>query len=163
MAEFHHSFRAALASLAILSGTALSIAFLSTTFTDSASAASKAVKKNFAAKCERVYSDKSVKALAIEETLSYQQICVCARTNRNLRRQLGAAGVTCINNQVTNINQAVSPTGEPGPGPGPEPGPTLNGNNGWGNGGEGINSGSPHGNADQSGTKSADAQGTGDR
>jgi hypothetical protein len=127
MAAFNYSFRAVLASITILSGTALSIALLSNIFIDSASAASKAAtKKNFAAKCERVYgSDKSVKALAIEETLSYQQLCVCARTNRALRQQLGAAGISCANNQITNFNQ---PTlgGTP---PGTPPGSTLTGFN----------------------------------
>jgi hypothetical protein len=129
MAAFNRSFRAVLTSITILSGTALSIAFLSNTFTDSASAASKAsAKRNFAAQCERVYSNKSVKALAIEETLSYQQICVCARTNRELRRQLTAAGVTCTNNQITNFNQPTI-SGEPPGGPNPPPGATLTGFN----------------------------------
>jgi hypothetical protein len=130
MAAFNYSFRAVLASITILSGTALSIALLSNTFTDSASAASKAAtKKNFAAKCERVYgSDKSVKALAIEETLSYQQLCVCARTNRALRQQLGAAGISCANNQITNFNQPTI-SGEPPGGPNPPPGTTLTGFN----------------------------------
>lgn len=158
------SFRAVLASITILSGTALSIVFLSSTFTDSASAASKvSAKRNFAAQCERVYGTTSVKALAIEETLSYQQICVCARTNRELRRQLNAAGVTCANNQITNINQPVSQPGEPGPGPNPDPGPgpALKGNNGFGNGGEGVNKGSFKGKTAD--TKSTDTDGTGVR
>jgi hypothetical protein len=124
MAAFNYSFRAVLASITILSGTALSIAFLSNTFFDSASAANKgATKRNFAAKCERVYSNKSVKALAIEEARSYQQICVCAQNNRELRRQLSAAGVTCTNNQITNFNQP-TPSTDTG-GPTPPGGPTL--------------------------------------
>jgi hypothetical protein len=129
MAAFDYSFRAVLASITILSGTALSIAFFSNTFGDSASAASKAsAKGNFAAKCDRVYGNASVKALAVEETLSYQQICVCARTNRDLRRQLNAAGVTCTNNQITNFNQPTI-SGEPPGGPNPPPGATLTGFN----------------------------------
>jgi hypothetical protein len=127
MAAFNYSFRAVFASITILSGTALSIAFLSNTFPDSASAASKALaKKNFAAKCERVYSNSSLKALAIEETLSYQQLCVCARTNRALRQQLGAAGISCTNNQITNFNQPTIGGTPPG---GPPPGSTLTGFN----------------------------------
>ena len=162
MAAFNYFFRAVLASITILSGTVLSIAFLSSTFTDSASAASKAsAKRNFAAQCERVYSNRSVKALAIEETLSYQQLCVCARTNRALRQQLGAAGVSCANNQISNFNQPVSPPGEPGPGPGPGPSPALKGNNGFGNLGEGVNKGSFKGKTAD--TKSTDTDGTGVR
>jgi hypothetical protein len=129
MAAFNYSFRAVLASITILSGTVLSIAFLSNTFADSASAASKAAtKKNFAAKCERVYgSDKSVKALAIEQSLSYQDICDCAQTNKNLKKQIGAAGIKCFDTKITNFNQPTI-TGEP-PGPNPPPGVTLEGFN----------------------------------
>ena len=157
MVAFNCSFRAVLSTITILSGTALSIAFIGNTFINSASAA----KKNFAAKCERAYSDRSVKALAIEETLSYQQLCVCARTNRALRQQLGAAGISCANNQITNFNEPVSPSGEPGPGPGPDPSPALNGNNGFGNLGEGVNKGSFKGKTAD--TKSPDTDGTGVR
>ena len=161
MATFHYSFRATLASIAILSGAALSITFLIHTFTDSATAA----KKNFAAKCERAYGDISAKALAIEETLSYQQVCVCARTNRTLRRKLGAAGIKCNNSQLTNFNEApraLGPGPDPGPSPGPDPDPgPLKGNNGWGNGAEGINSGSFTGKTADS--KSTDRNGTGVR
>lgn len=125
MAAFNYSFRAVLASITILSGTALSIAFLSNTFTDSASAASKAAtKKNFAAKCERVYSNKSVKALAITPA-SNQEICACAQTNRDLRRQLGAAGIKCNQTTITNFNLA-TPNAPPGVTP---PGVTLEGFN----------------------------------
>jgi hypothetical protein len=157
MVAFNCSFRAVLASITILSGTALSIVFTSNTFINSASAA----KKNFAAKCERVYSDRSVKALAIGEPLSYQQACICARTNREFRRQLGASGISCTNNQITNFNQPVSPSGEPGPGPGPDPSPALKGNNGFGNLGEGVNKGSFKGKTAD--TKSPDTDGTGVR
>jgi hypothetical protein len=157
MVAFNCSFRAVLASITILSGTALSIAFISNTFINSASAA----KKNFAVKCERVYSDRSVKALAIGEPLSYQQACICARTNRELRRKLGASGITCTNNQITNFNETVNQSGEPGPGPDPGPGPALKGNNGFGNGGEGVNKGSFKGKTAD--TKSPDTDGTGVR
>lgn len=167
MAPFHYCFRVTFASVALWSATALSIIFVSSTFTNSASAANKAMAtKNFAAKCEQVYSDRSVKSLAIEETLSYQQICVCARTNRMLRQQLGAAGISCTNTRITNFNQAVATPGpgpdpDPGPGPGPGPDPDLKGNNGWGNGAEGINSGSFKGKTAES--KSTDNKGTGVR
>src|SRR5215216_6190912 len=120
MAAFNYSFRAALASITILSGTALSIAFISNAFTDSASAASKAsAKRNFAAKCERVYaSDKSVKALAIEQSLSYKEICDCAQSSKNLKKQIGAAGIKCFDTKITNFNQPTI-SGEPPGGPSP--------------------------------------------
>jgi hypothetical protein len=132
---------------------------IGTVFTNATLAASK----NFAAKCEGVIGN-NVKALAIEPTYSYQQLCVCARTNPELRKQIGAAGIKCNESTLTNFNQAtVAPPGEPPSGPPPGPEPTLNGNNGWGNGGEGINAGSPHGTFDQSSTKSADKNGQGQR
>ena len=167
MTAFYWSSRSALASLAILGGTALSIIFLSNPLTSTATAAGKATaKKNFAVQCERLYSDRSVKALAIEETLSYQEICACARTNGALRQKLGAAGISCANNRIVNFNQDVNTSG-PGPGPRPEPGPVSDpdpaakGNNGWGNGAEGVNNGSFTGKTAD--TKSADNKGTGER
>jgi hypothetical protein len=130
---------------------------MGTVFTDATWAASK----NFAAKCERVMGN-NVKALAIEPTYSYQELCVCARTNPELRKQIGAAGIKCNESTITNFNQAtIAPPGEPPSGPPPGPEPTLNGNNGWGNGGEGINAGSDNGNVTQSGPKSADKNGQG--
>ena len=165
MATFHWSSRSVFASLVILGGTALSIIFLSNPLTNAASAAGMAAtKKNFAMQCERVYSDRSVKALAVEETFSHQQICACARTNRALRQKLGAAGISCANNQITNFNQDVDTSGPgsgQGPGPEPTPEPAAKGNNGWGNGGEGVNNGSFKGKTAE--TKSADKKGTGER
>jgi hypothetical protein len=134
---------------------------MSNMFVDTAFAASK----NFAAQCEQIVGG-NVKALAIEPSYSNQQLCACARTNEELRRQLTATGVKCNESSITNFNQAIAAppdTTEPPPGPPPGPPPALQGNNGWGNGGEGINSGSPHGTFDQSSTKSADSDGTGQR
>ena len=128
-------------------------------FTDTSLAASK----NFAAQCERIVGN--VKALAIEPAYSNQQLCACARTNQEFRRQLSATGIKCNENKLTNFNQAVAtppdtePPNEP-PTP-PEPEPTLQGNNGWGNGGEGINNGSDNGNVAQSDPKSDDVNGGG--
>jgi hypothetical protein len=122
-----------------------------------------AASKNFAAQCEQIVGG-NVKALAIEPGYSNQQLCACARTNQELRRQLTATGVKCNESKITNLNQAIATppsTPEPPSPPGPEP--ALQGNNGWGNGGEGINSGSPHGTDEQSSTKSADRTGTGQR
>ena len=126
---------------------------IGTVFTNATLAASK----NFAAKCEGVIGN-NVKALAIEPTYSYQQLCVCARTNPELRKQIGAAGIKCNESTLTNFNQPTVVTPDE-----PEPEPTLNGNNGWGNGGEGINAGSDNGNVAQSGPKSADKNGQGQR
>jgi hypothetical protein len=137
----------------------VSCAALVNVFTDSTMAASK----NFAAKCESVIGN-NVKALAIEPTYSYQQLCVCARTNPELRKQLGAAGIKCSETTLTNFNQAtIAPPGEPPSEPPTGPEPSLRGNNGWGNGGEGINAGSDDGTFAQSSTKSADTNGQGQR
>jgi hypothetical protein len=147
------SMRAAFLILSAASSIAMSIAF-----TETASAASK----NFAAKCEGVIGN--VKALAIEPAYSHQQICACAQTNQELRKQLGAAGIKCNESTITNFNQAVAtPSDTPETPTTPEPEPALNGNNGWGNGGEGINSGSDNGNVAQAEPKSADSTGEGQR
>jgi hypothetical protein len=121
--------------------------------------------KSLSAQCEALM-DNSVRGLAIQETYSNAQLCACARTSSEMRRQVGAAGVSCPE-QNRNFNPPTTASAsppEPGPGPGPGPGnPRLKGNNGWGNGGEGINAGSDKGNDPQSSTKSADAGGGGDR
>jgi hypothetical protein len=154
MTNSHNSLRAPFGLLVILSAVS-SIAIMSNTFAGSASAASK----NFAATCEGLTGSGSVKALAVEPAYSNQQICACAQTNEVLRKRLGAAGIKCNADTLTNLNQAVTPptdTTEP-----PTPEPALNGNNGWGNGGEGINNGSDNGNVAQSDPKSADKNGQG--
>jgi len=154
MTSSHNLLRAPFGFLVILSAVS-SIALMSNTFAESASAASK----NFAATCEGLTGGGSVKALAVEPAYSNQQICACAQTNQELRKQLGAAGIKCNADTLTNLNQAVTPptdTTEP-----PTPEPALNGNNGWGNGGEGINNGSDNGNVAQSDPKSADRNGQG--
>ncbi len=159
MTSSHNLLRAPFGFLVILSAVS-SIALMSSTFAGSASAASK----NFAATCEGLTGSGSVKALAVEPVYSHQQICACAQTNQELRKQLGAAGVKCNADTLTNLNQAVTPpaaTTEPPTPPGSEP--ALNGNNGWGNGGEGINNGSDNGNVAQSDPKSADSSGKGQR
>ncbi|HKG73417.1 MAG TPA: hypothetical protein VKA79_04185 [Aestuariivirgaceae bacterium] len=131
-------------------------------FTDTSLAASK----NFAARCEQIIGN-NVKALAIEPAYSNQQLCACARTNQELRRQLSATGMKCNESTITNFNQAVAtpPDTEPPNEPPTEPPaePALKGNNGWGNGGEGINNGSDNGTLAQSSTKSADSRGGGER
>jgi len=131
-------------------------------FTDTSWAASK----NFAAQCERIVGN-NVKALAIEPAYSNQQLCACARTNQEFRKQLSATGIKCNESTITNFNQAVAtpPDTEPPSEPPTEPPtePSLRGNNGWGNGGEGTNNGSPQGTFAQSSTKSADSDGNGDR
>jgi hypothetical protein len=131
-------------------------------FTDTSWAASK----NFAAQCERIVGN-NVKALAIEPTYSNQQLCACARTNEEFRRQLSATGIKCNESKITNFNQAVAtpPDTEPPNEPPTEPPtePALRGNNGWGNGGEGINNGSDNGTLAQSEPKSDDVTGGGDR
>jgi hypothetical protein len=159
MTSSHNFLRAPFGFLVILSAVS-SIALMSNTFAESASAASK----NFAATCEGLTGGGSVKALAVEPAYSNQQICACAQTNEVLRKRLGAAGIKCNADTLTNLNQAVTPptdTTEPPTPPGPEP--ALNGNNGWGNGGEGINNGSDNGTVAQSGPKSADTDGQGRR
>jgi hypothetical protein len=35
-------------------------------------------------------------------------MCACAQINEELRKQLGAAGVKCNENTITNLNQAVT-------------------------------------------------------
>jgi hypothetical protein len=159
MTNSHNSLRAPFGLLVILSAVS-SIAIMSNTFAGSASAASK----NFAATCEGLAGSGSVKALAVEPAYSHQQICACAQTNEELRKQLGAAGVKCNESTLTNFNQAVTTpsdtTETPTP---PESEPALNGNNGWGNGGEGINNGSDNGTVAQSDPKSADTDGKGQR
>lgn len=157
MTSSRNSLRAPFGFLVILSAVS-SIALMSNTFAGSASAASK----NFAATCEGLTGSGPVKALAIEPTYSNQQICACAQTNEVLRKQLGAAGIKCNADTLTNLNQAVTPPTDTTQPPTP-PGPALNGNNGWGNGGEGINNGSDNGNVAQSDTKSADRNGKGQR
>ena len=140
------------ATFVVLS-TISSLAF-SHMFTDTSLAASK----NFAAQCERLIGS-NVKALAIEPTYSNQQLCACARTNQELRRQLGAAGVKCTSTTITNFNQAVatpSDTDEP-----PTNEPALRGNNGWGNGAEGTNNGSDDGNLAQASSKTSESGGIG--
>jgi hypothetical protein len=131
-------------------------------FTDTSWAASK----NFAAQCERIVGN-NVKALAIEPTYSNQQLCACARTNEEFRRQLSATGIKCNESKITNFNQAVAtpPDTEPPNEPPTEPPtePALRGNNGWGNGGEGINNGSDNGTLAQSEPKSDDVTGGGER
>jgi hypothetical protein len=159
MTSSYNLLRAPFGFLVILSAVS-SIALMSNTFAESASAASK----NFAATCEGLTGGGSVKALAVEPAYSNQQICACAQTNEKLRKQLGAAGIKCNADTLTNLNQVVTPptdTTQPPTPPGPEP--ALNGNNGWGNGGEGINNGSDNGTAAQSDTKSADKNGQGQR
>jgi hypothetical protein len=154
----HNSLHAPFGFLVILSAVS-SIAIMSNTFAGSASAASK----NFAATCEGLTGSGSVKALAIEPNYSNQQICACAQTNQELRKQLGAAGIKCNADTLTNLNQAVTTPESVTPTPTPESEPALNGNNGWGNGGEGINNGSDNGNVAQSDPKSADTDGKGQR
>jgi hypothetical protein len=126
-------------------------------FTDTSLAASK----NFAARCEQIIGN-NVKALAIEPAYSHQQLCACARTNQELRRQISATGIKCNESTITNFNQTVAtpPDTEP---PTEPPEPALKGNNGWGNGGEGINNGSDNGTLAQSEPKSDDVSGGGDR
>ena len=131
-------------------------------FTDTSWAASK----NFAAQCERIIGN-NVKALAIEPAYSNQQLCACARTNQEFRRQLSATGIKCNESKITNFTQAVAtpPDTEPPNEPPTEPPtePALRGNNGWGNGGEGINNGSDNGTLAQSEPKSDDVTGGGER
>jgi hypothetical protein len=115
------SFRAAVGSIILFSAVS-GIAIMSDTFTESAVAASK----NFAAKCERLTG--SVKALAIVPTYSHQQICACAQTNRELRKQLGAAGIKCSESKITNFNQPAGVNGDNGD----------NGDNGVNNGDDGL-------------------------
>ena len=123
---------------------------------------SVAASKNFAAQCERIVEN-NVKALAIETTYSNQQLCACARTNQEFRRQLSATGIKCNESAITNFNQAVATPPDTEPPNEPPTEPSLRGNNGWGNGGEGINNGSPQGTFAQSSTKSDDSDGTGQR
>jgi hypothetical protein len=158
MTSSHNFLRAPSGCLVILSAVS-SIAVMSSTFAGSASAASK----NFAATCEGLTGSRSVKALAVEPAYSHQQICACAKTNKELRKQLGAVGINCNADTLTNLNQAVTPPTDATEPPTPEPEPALNGNNGWGNGGEGINNGSDNGNVAQSDPKSADSNGKGQR
>jgi hypothetical protein len=144
------SMRAAIVVLSTVSCAAM--------FTDMSVAASK----NFAAQCEQIVGN-NVKALAIEPAYSNQQLCACARTNEELRRQLGATGIKCNESTITNFNQAVATPPDTEPPGEPPTEPALKGNNGWGNGGEGINNGSPQGTFAQSSTKSADRNGGGER
>lgn len=144
------SMRASLAIISAVSCVAM--------FTDTSLAASK----NFAAQCERIVGN-NVKALAIEPAYSNQQLCACARTNQELRRQLSTTGIKCNENTITNFNQAVATPPDTEPPNEPPAEPALRGNNGWGNGGEGINNGSDEGTVAQSSTKSADSRGRGER
>lgn len=123
--------------------------------------------KSVSVQCEALM-DNSVRGLAIQETHSNAQLCACARSSIEMRRQIGAAGISCPEqnrnfNPPTTASISPEPGSGPGPGPGPGPDPRLRGNNGWGNGGEGINPGSPKGNLSQSASKSDDAAGDGDR
>jgi hypothetical protein len=115
-------------------------------FTDTILAASK----NFAAQCEQIVGS-NVKGLAIEPTYSSQQLCACARTNQEFRRQLGAAGIKCNATTITNFNQAVATPSDTDEPPTNEPAPK--GNNGWANGAEGTNNGSNDGNLAQATSK----------
>jgi hypothetical protein len=105
--------------------------------------------KNFAARCEGINGN--VMALAIQPTYSHQQICACARTNQKLRKQLGSEGIKCTDT-LTNFNQVARTPDTPGT-PETPPGPGPKGNNGWGNGAEGINNGSDEGNFAQADSK----------
>ena len=153
MTSSPNSLRSAFGYLVILSAVS-AVAVMSNTFVESASAASK----NFAEQCEGFNGN--VKGLAIEPSYSQQQICACAKSNEDLRRQLGAAGIKCFGDKITNFNQA---TGTPGSSTNPTDDPALKGNNGWGNGGEGINNGSDNGSLAQATSKSSDDKGKGDR
>jgi hypothetical protein len=159
MAIFSRSLPAPLRPIMML--TALTAATLS-------SGSASAATRSFAAHCEALM-DNSVQGLAIERSYSNAQLCACARTSGELRWQLEASGISCPSNQNRNFNQpltttSVTPDPDPGPDPGPDPDdPARKGNNGWGNGGEGINAGSDQGNDPQSGSKSADSRGGGDR
>jgi len=157
MAIFSRSLPAPLGPIVML--TALTAATLS-------SGSASAATRSFAVQC-RALMDNSVQGLAIEQSYSNAQLCACARTSSELRWQLEASGISCPSNQNRNFNQPLTTTSvtpDPDPGPGPDPDdPALKGNNGWGNGGEGINAGSDEGNDPQSGSKSADSRGGGDR
>src|SRR5687768_8796861 len=101
MTSSYNSLRAAFGSLVILSAVS-GVAVMSNTFVESASAASK----NFAEQCEGLNGN--VKGLAIEPSYSQQQICACAKSNQELRQQLGATGIKCFGDKITNFNQATS-------------------------------------------------------
>jgi hypothetical protein len=159
MAESRKFVRAVFGSVAILGSAVLSVSVMTDTF-----AASK-YKTNFnKQQCKVVTSNGSTKGLAVIG--STENACYCiSKSGRRILRPLTAAGVRelCVPltpQQITNLNPPT--VTEPEPEPEPEPG-ALRGNNGWGNGGEGINPGSDNGNQAQSSTKSADADGTGAR
>ncbi len=155
MTSSHNSLCAAFGSLMILSAVS-GVAVVSNTFVESASAASK----NFAGQCQDLNGN--VKGLAIEPNYSEQQICACAKSNPEFRQQLGVTGIKCFDNKITNFNQATSTPGS-STNPDPTDDPALSGNNGWGNGGEGINNGSDNGSLAQATSKSSDDKGKGDR
>jgi hypothetical protein len=141
------SIRAALGSIVILSAVT-GVAIVSNSFAQPSLAASK----NFAAKCEGITGN--VKGLAIEPIYSNQQLCACAATNKEFRRQIGAAGIKCNENQITNFNQtAITTPDTTEPPTPPTPGEPPKGNNGWGNGAEGTNNGSDEGNLAQATSK----------
>src|SRR5688572_17221885 len=73
--------------VALILSAVTGVTILSNSFTQPSLAASK----NFAAKCEAISGN--VKGLAIEPTYSHQQLCACAATNEEFRRQIGAAGI----------------------------------------------------------------------
>ena len=75
--------------------------------------------KNFAVKCEKLNGlNGSLKSLAISP-IAANQLCTCGQSNRELRRQLNAAGVRCFETKITNFNQPTGANGGNGGNGGP--------------------------------------------
>jgi uncharacterized membrane protein YgcG len=160
MAEYNTLVGAVCGSVAILGSAALGVTIMTNTY---------AAQTNFnKQQCKMVDRsvkavNRSVKALAIKEASSVSCVCPSASSDSVLDKTLRPSGAASTDDcyiqtpqKVTNFNL---PTTGPGPGPGP-PGPGVGpgtgagpgpgpgrpfGDNGWGNGGDGLNPGSFHG------------------